>query len=49
MIHITDSRTSARAVLQKGIKDSSGFQKFGRTIKTEITFVTKVKEMYMWQ
>jgi hypothetical protein len=33
----------------KKIKDNSGFQKFGRTIRTEITCVTKMKEMHMWQ
>jgi hypothetical protein len=41
------SRTNARVALQKGIKDNNGFQKFGRTIRTEITCVTKVKEMHV--
>jgi hypothetical protein len=42
-------RNSARAALQKGIKDNSVFQKFDRTILTERTCVTQVKEMHMWQ
>lgn len=30
---------------KKGSKDNSGFQKFGRTIGTKITCITKVKQI----
>jgi hypothetical protein len=43
------SRTGARVALQKGIKDNGGFPKIGRTIRTEITCVTKVRGMHIWQ
>jgi hypothetical protein len=42
-------RNNARTAQQKGIKDNNVFQKFDRTIPTERTCVTQVKEMRMWQ
>jgi hypothetical protein len=42
-------RNSARAALQKGMKDNNVFKKFDRTITPPPTYVIQVKEMHMWQ